>query len=99
MFQIKSELNQILGKLEALEQSGSFSGEDVYQLLEKAYFIISDSFDIEQCHSTVHELKNHMRIIKGFPAARERSRKEMDQILQEALGRCIRELRVFVSHL
>ena len=56
MHQIKSELSKILGKIEDMNQSSSLTCKLLFSLLEEAYQLISDYFEIEQSHRITHHL-------------------------------------------
>jgi len=98
MIQIKSELSKVLGKIEELDHSSLTSG-NLYPLIERAYLLISDSFDIEQCHSTIHHLVMCMKELKDYDKSENKSSAEEEKILNNARLICAEELRIFISHL
>ncbi len=100
MHHIKSELSKILGKIEDMNQSSLLStSELLYSVLEKAYQLISDYFEIEQSHRITHHLVAQMKELKECVELENNSSPEVKKIFEKAQKTSIEELRIFISHL
>ena len=98
MIILKSEISKILGKIEDLEVGSTLTGANLYVQLEHAYLLISDHFEIDQCHSIIHQFRNQMRILRPHDTDHiVFSDKENE--LEEVKKAAIKELTVFISHL
>ena len=85
MHHIRSELNKLLGQVERLDDSSPANAGQLYDLLKRAYDIISDSFDLDQCHSILHHLRSQLREldrlhIPGQPERKENTTKKKPYI-------------------
>ena len=99
MIYIKSELSKILGKIEELERSSQLDCDHLYLLIEEAYLLISDYFEIDQCHSIIHQLTNQMRELKESKDHQGDAVSHRMETLKKAQATCADELRIFISHL
>jgi len=99
MIYIKSELSKILGKIEELDKSSPLNCDHLYPLIEEAYLLISDYFEIDQCHSIIHQLATQMRELKKCNENAEKIPTELNQLLENAKRIAMEELRIFISHL
>jgi hypothetical protein len=99
MIYLKSELSKILGKIEELDRTGQLTCDHVYPLLEEAYLLISDYFEIDQCHSIIHQLTIQMRELKKCIETTDMKPFEINQLLKKVKRTTMEELRIFISHL
>jgi hypothetical protein len=99
MIQIKSELSKIQGKIEGLDNASSLTTEKLYPLLERAYLLIADYFEIVQCHSIIHNLVQQMKELKDFEEAEEKTSSDEKKMLETVRDASANELRIFISHL
>ena len=99
MYHIKSELNKVLGRIEDLGKYHSLNYENLHPLLDKAYKIIVESFDIEQCHSILHQLRNHMRTLNQNKSGGDPSKDTDALSIEKVRKESVKELQVFISHL
>ena len=99
MIYIKSELSKILGKMEELERSGQLNYDRLYPLIEEAYLLISDYFEIDQCHSIIHQLANHMRELEKCKIYQDKLPTKFKHVFENAKRSTAEELRIFISHL
>lgn len=99
MIYIKSELSKILGKIEELDQHDQLNFDKLYPLIEEAYLLISDYFEIDQCHSVIHQLANQMRELKESKDQSADAISPLPETLKKAQTICADELRIFISHL
>jgi hypothetical protein len=99
MIDIKSELSKILGKIEELERFSQLDCDHLYPLIEEAYLLISDYFEIDQCHSIIHQLANQMRELKESGNQKGETGSPSIQTLRRAQTTSAEELRIFISHL
>lgn len=99
MIYIKSELSKILGKIEELDSSHQSNYDRLYPLIEEAYLLISDYFEIDQCHSIIHQLANQMRELKESNDHPDDAVSHRIETLKKAQSTCANELRIFISHL
>jgi hypothetical protein len=97
MIHLKSEMSKILGKIEDLEKGSSLTPENLYPLLELGYLLISDYFEIDQCHSIIHHLRTQMRELKNDNFHEDPA--TLEEVLDHAQKTSMDELRVFISHL
>ncbi len=87
MHHIKSELNKLLGQIERLDEFSMESASQFYDLFERAYNIISDSFDLDQCHSILHHLRSQMRDLDRLRTSSSISRKKENTSNRRQTGR------------
>jgi hypothetical protein len=99
MIHLKSRMSKILGKIEELEKGSTLTAENLYPLLEQGYLLISDYFEIDQCHSIIHLLRAQMREIDHFDNRNNQGSSENGNVLEEARKTAVDELRIFISHL
>ena len=99
MIHLKSEMSKILGKIEELEQGSTLTVDNLHPLLEQGYLLISDYFEIDQCHSIIHQLRNQMRAINPPGITCQMESTDNGDILEEARKKAVDELRIFISHL
>ena len=99
MINIKSELSKILGKIEELDRSSRLNCDHLYPLIEEAYLLISDYFEIDQCHSIIHQLAAQMQELEKCSENPEKIPSESNKVLENAKRITTDELRIFISHL
>jgi hypothetical protein len=99
MIYIKSELSKILGKIEELDPASSLTCDRLYPLIEMAYLLISDYYEIDQCHSIIHHLANQMRELEKCRTSPENIQDQFKHVLAHAQRSTEEELRIFISHL
>ncbi len=99
MIYIKSELSKILGKIEDLGRSSPLNYDHLYPLIEEAYLLISDYFEIDQCHSIIHQLAGQMKVLEKCSSQSGKIKEDLEHTLGNAQKIASEELRVFISHL
>lgn len=99
MIDIKSELSKILGKIEDLDRSSRLNYDHLYPLIEEAYLLISDYYEIDQCHSIIHQLATQMRELQKCNENPDTPPEEFNRVLKLAQKSTTEELRLFISHL
>lgn len=99
MIHLKSEMSKILGKIEELEKSSTLTAENLYPLLEQGYLLISDYFEIDQCHSIIHQLRVQMHAINHRGNHNDQDSLDYGDFLEDIRKTAVYELRIFISHL
>ncbi|MBR9997693.1 MAG: hypothetical protein KFF73_01920 [Cyclobacteriaceae bacterium] len=92
-------MSKILGKIEDLDKGSTLTSENLYPLLEHAYLLISDYFEIDQCHSIVHHLRVQMKELENCRSMPDKNPAGTESVLDHAQKSSANELRIFISHL
>jgi hypothetical protein len=85
--------------MEELDRSDQLNYDHLYPLIEEAYLLISDYFEIDQCHSVIHQLANQMRELKESKDHPDDGVSHGMETLKKAQTTSADELRIFISHL
>lgn len=85
--------------MEELDRSDQLKYDRLYPLLEEAYLLISDYFEIDQCHSVIHQLANQMQELKESNKKSDDDGTLLMRTLKKAQATSADELRIFISHL
>jgi len=85
--------------MEELDRSDQLNYDQLYPLIEEAYLLISDYFEIDQCHSVIHQLANQMRELKESDDNPDDAVSHRMETLRKAETTSADELRIFISHL